>query len=170
MTREEREIREHFPLICGNSEAYLDNAADGIAVGIDSGEFNEIHPKDKRNVSDRLARQALYKVYSVLPEREAFGPVFSKAESVEAGADSNSENAVGSLVLTFDHAEEGFIVRAVNPSEDERAHETDIINNDGIIGFEIAGKDGVYYPAVVSFTYPFNILSPFTYSPSGRKP
>jgi len=133
-------------------KAYLDNAADGIAVGIDSGEFNEIHPKDKRNVSDRLARQALYKVYNVLPEREAFGPIFSRAESVEAGADSNSENAVGSLVLTFDHAEEGFIVRAVNPSEDERAHETDIINNDGIIGFEIAGKDGVYYPAVVSFT------------------
>ncbi|MBQ4226056.1 MAG: aminotransferase class V-fold PLP-dependent enzyme, partial [Oscillospiraceae bacterium] len=27
MTREEQAIREQFPLICGSSEAYLDNAA-----------------------------------------------------------------------------------------------------------------------------------------------
>ncbi len=35
----------------------------GLAVCIDCGEFNEIHPHDKENVAHRLCLQALYNVY-----------------------------------------------------------------------------------------------------------
>ncbi|SEF93073.1 sialate O-acetylesterase [Eubacterium ruminantium] len=120
-------------------QVFKDGLADGIAVAMDAGEFSEIHPKDKRAVADRLARQALYKVYNVMDEEEAFGPLL-------AGAEISDE----AVVLHFDHAEEGFIIKNINASDNPVAHETDIINNDNIIGFEIAGEDMKFYPANVS--------------------
>lgn len=42
-----------------------------MAVIIDCGEFNEIHPKDKEPVGERLARLALSKVYKMMDEAQA---------------------------------------------------------------------------------------------------
>lgn len=92
----------------------------GIAVILDCGEFNEIHPKDKKPVGERLALQAMWQVYHKKEEKEAFGPVFESA--VAAG---------NALELHFAYAEDGFEVRG-----------------DGS-GFEVAGEDGIYYPAAV---------------------
>jgi len=92
----------------------------GIAVAIDQGEWNEIHPKAKSIVGKRLALQALHLVYHLVDPDTAFGPVFSYCEPCGE-----------KLVLHFDHASSGFLFDS---------------SADG--GFEIAGADKVYYPAV----------------------
>ena len=99
--------------------ASLDIAHSGLAVIIDCGEYDNIHPLDKQTVGFRLALQALRKVYGKT-EIEADGPVFSWAETTEDG---------GSLRLHFDHAESGLEFRG-EPA-----------------GFEIAAVKGPYYPA-----------------------
>jgi len=93
----------------------------GIAVILDCGEFNEIHPKDKIPVGERLALFALYQVYHKAREEEAFGPMFRSLEYKEDG-----------IELSFDHAEHGFIVK------------------NEVKGFEIAGEDNVFKDADVT--------------------
>ena len=90
----------------------------GIAVALDKGEFNEIHPKSKLPIGHRLALQALYNVYEFENLREqAFSPMYKYFEIKDGG-----------IMLTFDHCF-GF------KAEEE------------IKGFEIAGADRKYYPA-----------------------
>jgi sialate O-acetylesterase len=88
----------------------------GLAVIIDRGEFDNIHPLDKQTVGYRLALQALKKVYG--KNVEADGPVFSRAQTEGA-----------SIRVYFDHARGGLEARGE------------------LAGFEVAGEDGVYYPA-----------------------
>jgi sialate O-acetylesterase len=90
----------------------------GIAVIIDWGEFNEIHPKEKRPVGERLEKQALYLVYDKCSAKEAFGPIYKR--SVHRG---------NSMELHFEHAEDGFVTKG------------------DITGFEVAGEDKIFYPA-----------------------
>lgn len=89
----------------------------GIASVLDCGEFNNIHPIDKAPVGHRLYLQAMYHVYGDNDAMKAFPPVYRSFE------------VCGSCVkLYFDYCD-GFDVRGE------------------LIGFEIAGADGVYYPA-----------------------
>lgn len=90
----------------------------GIAVIPDCGEPHDIHPKEKRPVGERLALQALYHVYGLIPESEAFGPVYRTC--VQEGS---------CLRLFFDHAEAGFR------------------ESGEVAGFEVADFDGAYVPA-----------------------
>ena len=84
----------------------------GIAVIIDRGEFNEIHPKDKLTVGERLTLQALAHVYNKIEKKEAFGPIYDRCICNEEDVE-----------LYFQYAEEGF------------EHKGEIT------GFEIAGAD-----------------------------
>lgn len=93
----------------------------GMAVIIDAGEFNDIHPKNKVPVADRLYRQAMYKVYGSMSEKEAESPVLESCVI-------EGEKAI----VTFKYASDGLEV--VGDISD-------------IIGFEISGKDKVYHPA-----------------------
>lgn len=90
----------------------------GIAVIIDCGEFNEIHPKEKRPVGERLEKQALYLVYDRLLAKDAFGPIYR-----------TFVRRKGSIELYFDYAEDGFTTKGE------------------ISGFEIAGEDKLFVPA-----------------------
>ncbi|MGN6715539.1 sialate O-acetylesterase [Anaerocolumna jejuensis] len=90
----------------------------GIAVVLDCGEFNEIHPKDKRPVGERLALQALHQVFHKIKAEDAFGPVYRSFEYVERG-----------IELSFDYAQDGFEVHGEHN------------------GFEIADEELVYQPA-----------------------
>lgn len=92
----------------------------GIAVIIDSGVFNDIHPKDKTNVGERLAFQALYQVYDKMSEKQAFGPIYKSFEYKDGG-----------IELSFDYSKEGFEVKGE------------------ATGFEIAGDDKNYVDAVI---------------------
>lgn len=111
---------------CGIREAqlrvYQTVKNTGMAVAIDCGEFNEIHPKDKEPVAQRLYLQTLQHVYGELTPEEANGPIFR--ESYREG---------DSLRLSFLHAQQGFVIN------------TDVAKEP--IGFEVAGEDEVYYPA-----------------------
>lgn len=63
----------------------------GLAVTLDVGDANDIHPRDKKSVGNRLAQWALAQVYG--KGGESSGPIFLSA--VKQGA---------TMVLTFDHA------------------------------------------------------------------
>ena len=102
----------------------------GIAIVTEQGEFNEIHPKEKTVVGERLALQALYHVYQKIKETEAFGPLFREVRY-----------DVDYLELFFDYAEEGFVIE------------------NKVQGFEIAGLDKKYVTADVVMTHNSIILS-----------
>lgn len=76
-------------------------------------------PKNKKPVGERLALQALNGVYRLLPDEEAFGPIYRDFRYREGG-----------MELTFDHVGVCFICRG-----------------DRVTGFELAGGDGVFMEA-----------------------
>ena len=92
--------------------------ATGMAVAIDIGDRKDVHPKNKQDVGDRLARLALARTYG--KAIVASGPVFA---GVHAGAD-------GALRLAFTELNGGLVAKA-GP----------------LGGFEVAGADGKFVPA-----------------------
>ena len=99
-------------------KVHLEDKNTGLAVILDKGEFNNIHPLDKKTVGERLFLQAMHHVYGTLPADDAYGPVFREA---------SAEN--GGMLLRFDHGE-GIC------SASEK-----------LTGFEIAGTDKTYFNA-----------------------
>ena len=93
----------------------------GIAVIIDKGEFNNIHPLDKLPVGERLELQALTYVYGLMDREEAYGPVY---KSCICHGDK--------MEVLFDYAGDGFVVKNANG---------DILGDADIVGFEVAGQD-----------------------------
>lgn len=91
----------------------------GIAVALDCGEYNNIHPVHKTEVARRLAIQALYHVFGKGAEEEVYGPVYRSC--VAKGSE---------LLVNFYHAEHGFSVYG-----------------DEIKNFEVAGNDGKFVAA-----------------------
>ncbi|MGN0633966.1 MAG: sialate O-acetylesterase [Oscillospiraceae bacterium] len=89
----------------------------GIAVISDMGEFNEIHPRNKVPVGERLCLQAEKLVYGL--GADAFGPIYRSHVYKDGG-----------IELCFDHAEDGFTAK-----------------DGKVGTFEIAGEDGEFYPA-----------------------
>ena len=91
----------------------------GLAIGIDIGEANHIHPGNKQEVGRRLALVALKKVYG--QDVVASGPTVTDAKFES-----------GKVVLSFDPG-----------GKDQKLVFKDSATN----GFELAGVDGVYKPA-----------------------
>jgi sialate O-acetylesterase len=92
--------------------------ATGMAVTIDIGESNDIHPRGKREVGRRLSLLALRDVYHVNCI-EAEGPAVAGVEADGAA-----------LRIRFEHA------KGLSPA-----------NGELLPAFELAGADGVFYPA-----------------------
>jgi sialate O-acetylesterase len=93
--------------------------ATGMAVTIDIGEADNIHPRNKQEVGRRLALIAKANIYGITPE--VSGPMF-------AGA---TQEGKGMRVL-FSHAGNEIVAHGGSPSP-----------------VEIAGPDKVFYPAAV---------------------
>lgn len=91
----------------------------GIAVALECGEYNNIHPVHKTEVARRLAIQALYHVFGKGTEEDVYGPIYRTC--MKNGKE---------LLVSFYHAEQGFEVCG-----------------DEITNFEIAGADGRFVPA-----------------------
>lgn len=90
----------------------------GMAVTTDVGDQFDIHPIRKKEVGERLAANAITKVYGAKNEI-ASGPVF------------NSTNAiVQAMQVFFDDAGSGLMIKGEN-----------------LKGFSLAGEDKVFYPA-----------------------
>ncbi len=88
-----------------------------MAVTIDIGEPNQIHPRNKQDVGHRLARLALADVYQ--REVPAHAPVLGRHRMQD-----------GEAHLLFKNAESGFVTRGDKPT-----------------GFVIAGADRIWHPA-----------------------
>ena len=117
----------------------------GIAVTLDLGEFNEIHPKEKEAVGERLALQAMWLVYGLCTKKRAFGPVFK--DVVPCG---------GELLVRFDCAKDGFEIRtdgipghtgSTIVSDEKGADKENGSPLTSRAGFEIAGADKKFVPA-----------------------
>jgi len=91
----------------------------GMAVTIDIGEYNDIHPRNKKDVGYRLALAA---------EKAAYG----ENNIVYSGPIYKSMKIEGSkIILSFDNLGSGLIAK----------------DNDILEYFEICGRDNEYYPA-----------------------
>ena len=94
-----------------------------MTVSSDLGHRTNIHPAQKQPIGQRLAKAALHHTYGKLHVVPS-GPLFCKAEYRDNKA-----------LLTFDYGE------GMHPA-----------NGQEIIGFELAGADGVYHPAQAKVT------------------
>lgn len=70
----------------------------GLAVILDKGEIDNIHPTDKKDVGERLALQAEKTVYGM--DCDAFGPMYKGFICRDGG-----------MEILFEHAEKGFTFR-----------------------------------------------------------
>lgn len=89
----------------------------GIAVILDKGELNNIHPVEKETAGNRLALQAMYHVYKTISAEKAYGPIFSGYRYNDGG-----------ITAEFRYGENMH-------AEGE------------LSGFEIAGADRKFFPA-----------------------
>lgn len=107
-----------FPDVrAGQAQVARDLPNVGLAVTIDIGASNDIHPKDKLTVGKRLALTARKLTYG--EDIVASGPVFGSMK-IEGNR----------AVLTFDHASSGLTAKG-----------------DVVKGFEVAGDDGKFVSA-----------------------
>ena len=118
----------------------------GMAVALDLGKFNDIHPSHKLECGERLALQALYHVYGKIAKpEEAFGPMFRYAVPDGDG-----------LKLYFDYAPEGFVIdyKAVNYTPEYKTIEQPTpameCPTQYILGFEVQHRDGNWQPAIAT--------------------
>ncbi|MGD0464711.1 MAG: sialate O-acetylesterase [Tepidisphaeraceae bacterium] len=95
--------------------AARDVANCGLAVTVDTGDADNLHPKDKRVVGERLALVALAQHYG--EEVPYAGPTFTSAEQLP-----------GALRLHFDHTDGGLVVKGGKLEE-----------------FSIAGEDHTWH-------------------------
>lgn len=89
----------------------------GIAITLDVGSENSIHPPKKKEVADRLLYNALNLTYGFKTINYS-GPIFDSMEVKQTG-----------LLLKFKNEENG------------------VYSHNDLEGFEIAGNDKVFYPA-----------------------
>lgn len=143
---EAEEDDKNWPFIReAQSDICFENVNYGLAVSLESGEFHNIHPLNKETVGYRLAFQALYRYYGIYGEWEACGP---RLESSYAEGDSvYAEIACCQSGLVID-GDDGFL---------EDVYFGDYLPEDS--GFEIAGEDGVYYPAQAQYIKSSSIAS-----------
>ena len=94
----------------------------GIAVALDCGEFNEIHPKDKLPVGERLCLQAEKLVYDM--DVEAFGPIFKNVVYHGVTAEVNFDHC-------FDFKSKGNVTGFEVAGEDGVYHEASAILGGG---------------------------------------
>lgn len=108
----------------------LSNPNTGMVVTIDLGQYNELHPQDKKSVGNRLAlwaRTIVYKEENIA----CSGPLYERMEKKE-----------NELYLYFSNIGSGFLVKG-----------------EKLEGFTICGSDGIYIEANAKVTNDCIIVS-----------
>jgi len=114
----------------------------GMAITLDIGDPDNIHPKDKQDVGARLAALALHQTYG-LPGT-ASGPVFHAIGITGAKVRVSFEN-VGTGLVIKDANPNGTNLDGTNPKGTNPNGANP--NGASLHGFELAGQDKHFYPA-----------------------
>jgi sialate O-acetylesterase len=145
-------------------EQLLEVPNTAMAIAIDLGEWNDIHPDNKKEVGDRLALAAMKLAYG--EDLVYSGPLVSSVR-----LDSRKENEVARVVIEFDQLGEGLITIDGEPPAE----------------FAIAGEDKKFYwaqtrlegntviawcpevtvPAYIRYAHADNPVQPNLYNRSG---
>ncbi|WP_197440050.1 sialate O-acetylesterase [Calycomorphotria hydatis] len=107
----------------------LETPNTGMAVTIDVGDPHDLHPTNKKPIADRLALEARRIVYG--ENLVSRGPMIQSCEMTNEG----------NVRLTFDDLGDGLMTGKI--TEGYLASES----TTPLGGFEVAGKDGIYFPA-----------------------
>jgi sialate O-acetylesterase len=110
-----------------------------LAVMIDSGDNDNLHPWNKRLTGHRLFTAVLGKIYQ--KQKVYTGPSFKNAEFSD-----------GKAVIEFDHTGSGLIARSFDIEVATAPDGTPMDKEYIIKGFTIAGKDRVFHPASAKIT------------------
>ena len=127
-----------------------------MTCALDLGEFNDIHPKAKKVLGERMEQNALANVYKTIPSEKALSPTYAGSLVQE-----------NQIIIYFDNAAEGFSTRddnlnLVHYREMEKAQGNEVPA--AFTSFEIAGSDGVFYPAAYKFSREKGHLNQITLS------
>ncbi len=114
-----------------------------MTCALDLGQYNDIHPKAKKELAERLEKNALSNVYHKISAKKVLSPMLESALSIN-----------GQIIITCNNCEDGFDliddIQTLNDLKKMEAIQGNSVSND-YTGFEIAGADKVYYPASVEF-------------------
>lgn len=121
-------------------DATVENAF--MTVGGELGTFNDIHPKAKKVLGERMEATAMTGVYGAGEKQYAYAPTFHDVIEKD-----------GKLILSFDNvdsASNGFVYKEDPQALADMKKAEDVQGNnvpEPFTGFEIAGADKVYVPA-----------------------
>lgn len=116
-----------------------------LTSAFDLGMYSDIHPVAKKELAERMEKNALANVYNMIPSGDAGAP---QVEGCHALYDS--ESGRGQLELTFTNAALGFDVREDQVRLEEYKKMEGLQGksvSEDFTGFEVAGSDGVWQPA-----------------------
>lgn len=127
-----------------------------MTCALDLGQYNDIHPKAKRAVGERLEKNALANVYNKYDSQKALSPSIINFTSTQ-----------NKIILYFENAPDGFLIRedriTLNHYRDmEKKHGNNI--SPAFTSFEIAGLDRTFYPASYKFGTEADELNTITLS------
>lgn len=131
--------------------ATAENDNTGIAVILDCGEFDNIHPIDKRTPGIRLARQALGKTYGVLEEYEPMRLQDVTSEN-EDEIWLNFTDTYGTICY---RKSDGRQLTAQNEKEQYPVKESECSD---IYGLEVSEDGTCFYPATILAVEPNRML------------
>ncbi len=136
-----------------------------MTCALDLGQFNDIHPKAKKVLAERMEQNALANVYNLKNAQDVLSPML-KSYTIK-GADPANTNSFGKIILTFENAATGFVAREdkINLDYYKRMEQHQGNNvSPAFTGFEIAGTDGNFYPAAYRFGQQQDDLNTITVS------
>lgn len=141
---------KNWPLI-REAQAKVHNTVKNafMTCALDLGQYNDIHPKGKLVIAERMANNALANVYNLKNAKDVLSPLYVSSISKPATSDSK-----GTITIEFDNAASGFELRDDEETFENYKKLEKIQGNqvpENFTGFEIAGADGVYYPAEFAF-------------------
>ena len=141
---------KNWPLI-REAQAKVHNTVKNafMTCALDLGQYNDIHPKGKLIIAERMANNALANVYNLKNPKDVLSPLYVSSISKPATSDSK-----GTITIEFDNAASGFELRDDEETFENYKKLEKIQGNqvpENFTGFEIAGADGVYYPAEFAF-------------------
>lgn len=119
-----------------------------MTCAFDLGWYNDIHPKSKEALGYRMEKVSLQEIYGLKTKDNdsALSPMLKSSLIKD-----------DSIVVEFSNADTGFTVRDDEVTATWLKEYTELEANQGnkvpedFTGFEIAGTDGVYYPAMFAF-------------------